>query len=69
VVDCKPTEAHKDFRGPYDAEKVLRSLTPSFKETKELLEKFFNMGDDDSDDDKKSSSKKSSKKKKKNRDV
>lgn len=65
VKPCKPTKAAKEFaKKEYNPEEMVRALVPSYEKTKELIEKFMNMGHDDDDQ----GSKKSSKKDKKNKD-
>lgn len=65
VRACKPTLLVKPFRKSiYEPEEMLKLITPSYVETKEMLDKFLNLepADDDEDEQPK-------KKKKKNRDL
>jgi len=62
VIKCQPTKLDKKYRGPYDLEKMARDLTPSYKETKKLLDQFLNLPSDDDRDDR-------PKKKKKKKDL
>lgn len=68
VVPCKQSKAPKGFRGPYNVEEMLKEIMPSYKETKELLEKYLSLDlDSGSDDEEEEQS--SKKKKKKNKDL
>lgn len=72
AIACKPTKAPKGFRGPVNLEEVVRSIMPTYKETKALLEKFLNITPEDDEDEpksKKDKGEKKKKKKKKNRDL
>lgn len=69
VIDCNKSPAAKQFRGPYNIEEMARALTPTYKETKELLEKFMNMDDGDTSSNSRPSNNGGKKKKKKNRDL
>lgn len=66
VRACKPTPAYKKFaKMEYDPVAMLKEITPSYKETKEMLEKFLNLEpEEDDDDDRKKSSKNKKKRKK-----
>lgn len=51
VRPCKPTKTFKAFRKVVDLEEMVKGLTPSYKETKELIEKFLSLPPDDEEDD------------------
>lgn len=65
VRQCKPTKAYKKFRGEIDLEEMIKGITPTYTETKELMERFLNIEPEDDDDDEP----KDKKKKKKKRDL
>jgi hypothetical protein len=65
VLKCKNTKAPKAWRKEVDLEEMVKALVPTYKETKEMLEKFLNLEPEEDDDDSKSSKKKDKKKKKK----
>lgn len=68
VQRCNPTELDRKFaKKEYSAEEMLRGITPSYKDTKELLDRFLNLEPDEEDDDEDEIPKK--KKKKKSRDL
>lgn len=50
----------KEFRGPYDIEKMVRELIPSYKEEKRILETFLSIAPDDEDEAPKKKKKKKS---------
>lgn len=64
VRPCKTTRAYKKFRKEIDIEEMVKAITPSYKETKELIEKFLSLPPEEDDDDEPKK-----KKKKKNRDL
>lgn len=56
---CKPSLAAKKFtKEDSDPEEMLKAITPTYKETKELLEKFLNIEPEDDDDEPKKKKKK-----------
>ena len=59
---CRPTKMPKKFRDVVDLEKLVRDITPSYKETKEMLAKFMAAGDDDDKEEPKEAPKKKKKK-------
>lgn len=67
MIACKSTKAFKAYtKEDHDPEEMLRAITPSYKETKEMLESFMNLDpDDDADKDTKKKGKSSGDKKKK----
>lgn len=72
VFDCKPTRLDKKYsKEVYDPEEMARSLTPSYDETLELLEKFLKSTKKSkgSDDDEDSGNERKPKKKKKRSDA
>jgi len=58
VRPCKPTKAPKQWRKEVNLEEMLKAIIPSYKETKELMEKFLNLEPEEEEDDSKSSKKK-----------
>lgn len=69
---CKPTKGPKKYvKKSYNPEEMLKEIAPSYKETKELVERFLNVAstEDDEEDNKKSKKSKGNKKKKKNKDL
>jgi hypothetical protein len=75
IIRCDKTKLPKCWAGTYDPEKMLREITPSYKETKAMLEKFLSIPSEDEGEEKPKKKKKSSddekplKKKKKNKDL
>lgn len=72
IIRCDKTKLPKCWSGTYDPEKMLRAITPSYKETKAMLDKFLSLPTEDETDEKspkKSKDKSSLKKKKNNRDL
>lgn len=63
VRPCKNTPTYKKFRKEVDLEEMIKGITPSYKETKELMERFLNIEPDEDDDDE------PKKKKKKKKDL
>lgn len=52
LLPCKPSKAPKEFRGPYDVEKMMREIIPTYEAAKEIKEKFLNGGDEEDEDEK-----------------
>lgn len=70
ILACKPTRAYKKFtKEDYDLEGAIRAITPSYKETKDMLEEFMNLAPDDDEDDRKKGKQSSGKKKKRKSDL
>lgn len=63
VRPCKPTPAYKKYRAEVDLEELVKAITPSYKETKELIEDYLNLDPDEEDE------KQPAKKKKKSKDL
>lgn len=55
LIACKPTPLNKKWRKmiPADIEQMVRDITPSYKETKALIEKFMNLDPEEDDQPKK----------------
>lgn len=51
VRQCKASPTYKKFRKEIDLEEMIKGITPSYKETKELIERFLNIGPEEDDDD------------------
>jgi len=41
IMKCKPSKLPKKFRGPYNLEEMIKAVIPTYKQTKEYLEKFL----------------------------
>lgn len=67
---CRTTKLPKAFREVVDLEKMVREITPSYLETKEMLQKYMAAGDDDDKEpEEESREERLRKKKKKKRDY
>lgn len=64
VRACKPTPAPKKWRKEIDLTAMVKGITPSYPDTKDLIEKFLSLPPDEDEDDRPKK-----KKKKKSRDL
>lgn len=68
LVPCRPTKLPEEFRKTkVDPEEMVKAITPDYKETKSILEKFLSIPPEDDDDD--DNRKRGDKKKKRKKDI
>lgn len=67
VIRCDKSKLPACWKGTYDPEKMVRDIMPSYKETKEMLNKFLALPSEDEPTEE--APRKEKKKKKKNRDL
>lgn len=51
VARCNPTKLAKAYRKEYDPTAMLKEITPNYKDTKDIIEKYLNLEPEADDDD------------------